>query len=155
MMDPIKIINQKEKEKIIKKLNDQFGIVQIKETLIKIGEENIFLYAGNFKEFEIQNFEKIIGVEKIGIYFGKIKEEKIILSMEAIQILKDQISKNILEINEQQVKEFMKGNELLISSKNKGYSVIKYKEDFLGLGKASEEKISSLIPKSRRLKNNR
>jgi NOL1/NOP2/fmu family ribosome biogenesis protein len=34
----------------------------------------------------------------------------------------------------------------------KGIVAIRYKEDFLGCGKASESKISNFIPKSRRLK---
>ena len=46
----------------------------------------------------------------------------------------------------------MKGNELNIKSNLKGFVVIRYKDDFLGCGKASAEKITNFVPKERRLK---
>ena len=46
----------------------------------------------------------------------------------------------------------MKGNELEIQTGKKGFLIIKYKNDFLGCGKASEPKITNFIPKNRRLK---
>ena len=46
----------------------------------------------------------------------------------------------------------MKGSELNLKSGMKGFVIIKYKNEFLGTGKASEEKISNFIPKNRRLK---
>jgi len=46
----------------------------------------------------------------------------------------------------------MKGNELEIKTGKKGFLIMKYKNNFLGCGKASELKIGNFIPKSRRLK---
>jgi len=46
----------------------------------------------------------------------------------------------------------MQGSELQITTGKKGYIIIKYKNDFLGTGKASENKITNFIPKNRRLK---
>ena len=45
------------------------------------------------------------------------------------------------------------GQELNIKSGKKDFLVMKYEDNFLGCGKASEEKISNFIPKMRRLKN--
>ena len=61
--------------------------------------------------------------------------------------------KNIFELNKEQAEEWMKGRELGIKTGKRGFLVMKYKDDFLGTGKASEEKIGNFIPKSRRLKN--
>ena len=47
----------------------------------------------------------------------------------------------------------MMGRELLIKTGKRGFLIMKYNDDFLGTGKASEEKIGNFIPKSRRLKN--
>jgi len=46
----------------------------------------------------------------------------------------------------------MKGQELNLKSGKKGFVIMKYNDDFLGSGKASEEKIGNFIPKTRRLK---
>jgi len=49
----------------------------------------------------------------------------------------------------------MKGQDLQIKTGKRGFFVMKYKDDFLGCGKASQEKIGNFIPKSRRLKKGR
>ena len=46
----------------------------------------------------------------------------------------------------------MSGSEILIKTNLKGFVIIKHKKDFLGSGKASENKIGNFIPKERRLK---
>ena len=74
------------------------------------------------------------------------------LSIDGIHLLQDQITKNMFELNEEQMLEWMHGSELQIKSGEKGFLIMKYKEDFLGTGKASEEKISNFIPKNRRLR---
>ena len=47
----------------------------------------------------------------------------------------------------------MQGEELLIQTNLRGFVAIKYQDDFLGCGDASENKITNYIPKTRRLKN--
>ena len=153
-MNPIKILNKKEKQEIENKLNKQFGIKEISEKIIMKGKEKLFLFSGSFTNEEIKKLEELVVIEKIGVYFAKIDErtEDIRLSIEGSQILKNQIKKNVFEISEELVEQWMKGQELNIKTGKKGFIVIKYKNDFLGTGKASEEKISNFIPKIRRLK---
>lgn len=148
-----KILNQNEKKEIENKLKEQFGIKEIQGMLVKRGEERIFIYQGNFNEKEIRKIEDIrIPIERLGIYFAKIINNELRLSIEGVHILKDQITKNIFELNEQQAEEWMMGQDLEIKTGKKGFLIIKYKEDFLGCGKASELKIGNFVPKSRRLK---
>jgi len=150
----LKVLNKKEKREIETKLKSQFGIKKIPGLLIKTGKEKLFLFSGNFGNEDIKKFEKQIFIEKIGIYFAKfIPGENVIkLSIEGTQILKSQIKKNILEINEKQAEQWMKGQDLQIQIRKKGFLIIKHGNDFLGCGKVSEKKIGNFIPKSRRLK---
>ena len=125
--------------------------------LIKLGGERIFLFQGDFNEKEIKNLGGLTQIERIGVYFAKIIKDKsgkkyIRLSIEASQILKNQITKNIFELNKEQAEKWMMGQELYIKTGKRDFLIMKYKEDFLGTGKASEEKIGNFIPKSRRLK---
>jgi len=153
-MSYIKIMNKHEKEEITNKLNKQFGIKEIKGMIIKIGAEKLFLYQGDLTEKQIKELEKIIPVERTGIYFAKIvpKENKIRLSIEGTQLLKDQLSKNIFELDQARAVEWMSGKELNIATGQNDFLIIKYKDNFLGTGKATAEKISNYIPKNRRLK---
>ena len=148
----IHILDNKETQKILEKLNKQFGISKIPGFLIKIGQERIFLYQGNINEKEILNLAETIPVERIGIYFAKVQGDEIRLSIEGAQILKDSITKNVFELDEKQTEEWMMGKELNVSSGKKGFIIMKHKNDFLGTGKASELKITNFIPKNRRLK---
>lgn len=151
-MNPLKILNKNEKAEITNKLNKQFGIMKIPGEIVKRGAERLFLFNGNFNWKQIKKLERTVPVERIGVYFAKIVRNEIRLSIEGTQILKNQIKKNVFELNKEQVEQWMKGQELNIQTGKKGFLVMKYKNDFLGCGKASEKKISNFIPKSRRLR---
>jgi len=150
---PFKILSKKEKAVIEKKLNNQFGIEKVEGILLRRGVERIFLFQGSFNEKDIKNLELNIPTERVGVYFAKIIGNKIRLSIEGIHALKDQINKNIFELDERQAKQWMSGEELLIETGKRDFLIMKYKDDFLGCGKASEKKIGNYVPKSRRLKN--
>jgi len=151
-MTYLKILNQSEKHEIKKKLEEQFEIENIPYILIMRGEERLFLFSGNLNENDIKKMEEIVPIEKIGIYFAKIIKCDLKLSIEGTQIFKNHIKKNIFELNSEQAEEWMMGRDLNIKTGKKGFLVMKYEDDFLGCGKASEEKIGNFIPKNRRLK---
>jgi len=48
--------------------------------------------------------------------------------------------------------EWMYGSELLINTGYRQFIILRYNGNLLGCGKASEQKVSNFIPKSRRLK---
>src|SRR3989344_4833623 len=116
----IHILSQHETQEILSKLKEQFGIKEIENTMY---------------------------IERLGVYFAKEQEDGIRLSIEGAQILQSQITKNIYELDDTQLEPWMKGNELNVSLGKKCFVIIKYKDDFLGTGKASENKITNFIPK--------
>ena len=148
----IHIFNKHETHEMLKKLNEQFGINEIPGSIVMKGSERMFFYTGSFGKDEIEAIETKIFIERIGIYLGKIEEGGIRLSIEGTQILGSQITKNFFEISEEQAEQWMKGHELNVKTGLRGFVVIKCKSDFLGTGKASEEKIGNFIPKNRRLR---
>lgn len=152
-MNPLKILTKLEKKQIQDKLKKQFGITEIPGILLQSGTERIFLYQGSLTEKQIKSLEESrINIERIGIYFAKEQGSEIRLSTDGIHILRDQITKNILELNKEQLNEWMHGQELNIKTDSRGFIIIKHKEDYIGCGKASENKITNFMPKSRRLK---
>lgn len=152
MMPQIKILTQREKKEIEKALNENFGIEKIPGALIKKGEEKIFLFQGDLTSQEVREIEDITPIEVIGVYFAKEQEGEVRLSIEGTYLMKDQISKNIFDMTDQQEEDWIRGRELNIQTGKRGYLAMRYKGDFLGCGKASAEKISNFVPKTRRLK---
>ncbi|MFB6246490.1 MAG: hypothetical protein ABEI74_02795 [Candidatus Pacearchaeota archaeon] len=153
-MKSIHPFTKKEAEEFLNKLNSQFGIEEIPGRLVKKGGERIFLYQGDYSDKEIQTIEGIAEIERLGAYIGKIFNPtgEARLSIEGTQIFKDQINKNIIEIDSYQAQAWMEGDELQIKPDITGIVVIKFCKDMLGCGKASAEKVTNYIPKVRRLK---
>ena len=153
-MIPLKFFNKSEKEKLLEQLEEQFGITEIPWNIAHLGKERIVLFSGNLSENEIFQIDDIARIEGVGIYFAKIDEKTgdIRLSIEGTQLLKEQITKNIFELNAEQAEQWMLGQELNIATGKRGFLIMKFGEDFLGTGKASENKIGNFVPKSRRLK---
>jgi NOL1/NOP2/fmu family ribosome biogenesis protein len=151
---PLKILNKQEKEIVVKKLNEQFGVLKVPDNLLMFGEEKIFLFTGDLKILEkLQKLEnRKINLAGIGCYIAKEQQGNIRLSIEGTHLFKNQITKNIFELNKEQKEKWMHGNQLDIETGKKGFLIMKYEKDFLGTGKASEDKIGNFIPKSRRLK---
>ncbi len=153
-MIPIKFFNEIEKKDFLKKLNEQFGIEEFPNNIKigKLGKERIILFSGEITEKEILKIGEYSRIEGIGMYFAKEQEDGIRLSIEGSQFIKDKVKKNIFEMNEKQAEEWMYGHEIQDNIKEKGFFIMKFKDDFLGTGKASENRITNFIPKRRRLK---
>jgi NOL1/NOP2/fmu family ribosome biogenesis protein len=151
-IEPMKLIEGKEKKEILEILKKNFGVTKIPGKLFQRGKERIFIYSGNFEKEDIEKLSKATFIERIGVYFAKKIDDEIRLSIEGTQILKNEIKKNLIELTQEEMLTWMMGHELLKKTGKKGFVIMKYKENMLGTGKASEEKITNFIPKSRRLK---
>ena len=151
-MEYIKILSEQEKRKIENQLHAQFGIKELPGKIVMRGEERLFFFTGEIDEDGIRKLEQSAPIEKVGVYFAKLINEEIKLTIEGTQLLKEQITKGIFQINDSQAEEWMMGRELNLKSGLRGFVVMKNNDDYLGCGKASQEKITNFIPKSRRLK---
>ncbi|MDP3987037.1 MAG: hypothetical protein Q8P81_02310 [Nanoarchaeota archaeon] len=149
---PIKILSESEKGKIVSELNEQFGIGEIDGTIIMKGREKMFLFSGSLGGRTIKKLEESVVIERVGVYFAKIVDDKIKLSIEGVNLLKNQISKNIFDLDESSTDDWIRGRDLNIKTGLRGFLVMRHGSDFLGTGKASENKIGNFIPKSRRVK---
>lgn len=151
-MIPIKFFNEKEKEKILKQLDEQFGIKNLPFKVARLGKERIIIFSGDISDRDILNLDEIAHIEGIGLYFAKEQPDGMRLSIEGSQLMKEQITKNIFELNEKQAEQWMSGQELNIKTGNHGFFIMKLNNDFLGTGKFSGEKVTNFIPKNRRLR---
>jgi len=149
----IHFIKSREKKRITQYLQNQFGITDLPYLLIESGKERIRAFSGHLSKEEILQLNKLTNIELIGIYFIKKESQKEMrLTLDATHLLKDQITKNIIELTELQMSDWLRGHDLNVQHKN-GSFIIKYPPYFLGYGKSIKNKILNFIPKNRRLKN--
>ena len=141
-----------DKKKILEKLEKQFGIKKIPQLIILFGQEKLRIYSGNLLKEELYNLNNEIRIENIGLYFAKHENDDIRLTLDGVQIFKDQITKNILELTDEQALQWFKGNDLEIQT-DYAWKILKHKNEFIGCGKSTGEKITNFMPKERRIKN--
>ena len=148
----MKPLTSTDKKRIITQLNKQFGITDLPYLIIQFGKEKLRLYTGNLSKEELYHLDNEIRIENIGLYFAKWEEENDIrLTIDGVQLLKNQITKNILELNDNQADQWLKGNDLDIKEE-RGWKILKHNNEFLGCGKSTGEKITNFMPKERRIR---
>ena len=153
MTNKINFLKASERKRLISELNELFGIEDLPRILVGTGKGKIRGFTGNMTKQEMREISGIANIEIIGTYLVKRDERLgLRLSLDATQILKDQIKENIVSLDEEQTLSWFKGNNVEISEE-KGMHVIKSKKgDFLGCGFSDSKKIVNYVPKERRIR---
>jgi NOL1/NOP2/fmu family ribosome biogenesis protein len=148
-----------DKEKLIKNL-DYYGIKKLNYLLTKSGKEKIRGYTGSLTTDEIVKINNEIGIELLGLYLFHDYHGDLRLSFDAISALKDQITKNIIELDNKQAEEFLKGNDIALTKDEQekfkdeslGFKIMKNNNEFIGTGKLTKDRVVNYMPKERRLR---
>ena len=147
----MKIIRSTPKKKILEQLNEQFGITKLPYLLLRFGKEKIRAYSGNLSVEELNKLDSELRIENMGLYFIKEQIDGIRLTFDGVQLFKDQITKNILELDDKQAEEWLKGQDLDIQS-DSTFKILKNNNELIGCGKSTGERITNFVPKERRIK---
>ncbi|MBI2507981.1 hypothetical protein HYV89_03435 [Candidatus Woesearchaeota archaeon] len=144
----LKKISSKEKKELLKQLQEQFNFSgKLDYNFFVNQDKKIFIFN---KNLDI-DFSKI-RVNSLGLYFANTENE-LRLSIEGSQLIGPHSRKNIFEIEDKQLQEWMHGRDIETENEFEGFVLIKNKDDFYGTGKYKDGKILNFIPKERRLKN--
>lgn len=146
-----KFIKSNEKRDILKELNENFGITELPYLFVESGKEKIRAFSGSLSKEEIIEISKLAKIEGVGIYFLKKEITGLRPSFEAMQLLKSQITKKILDIDDKQFELWIRGHDLDIQAPE-GVYVMRFNNDLLGCGKSNGKKIFNYVPKERRIK---
>ena len=99
---------------------------------------------GEFRDIRFNN---------VGLYFARILNTEIRLSIEGSQIIGKYATKNIISLNNDEIKRWVGGFDVDTIEMLNGFALIKYKDDFFGSGKVKDGRIINFIPKERRIYN--
>lgn len=147
----MKPLTSSDKKKILAQLEKQFGINELPYLIIQFGKEKLRVYSGNLSKEELIILDKNLRIENIGLYFAKQENNGIRLTLDGVQLLKNQITKNIIELDNQQAEQWLRGNDLDIKT-HRDWVILKSGDELIGCGKSTGEKISNFMPKERRIK---
>lgn len=145
----LKILNSKEIKEILSLINQQWDYNEKPNYAFLRNEKNKIFIAN--KEIFNLDFSKL-RINSLGLEFATIeKSGEIRLSIEGSQIIGKKAKKNIAELDEKEIKQWLKGEDVEKQLDAKGFQIIKYKNYFCGTGKYKENKILNFVPKERRL----
>ena len=151
------MIKALDKKEIDKKLEKIYGIKLPRGQIIQQSKEKLRIFTGDVSEKELNFLSSIVNVEVIGLYFAFQKENDFRISFESLFLAQD-VKKNVIELNESQFKEWISGQIIEISEKqktglglNEDYVFLKYQENIVGCGKIAENRVLNFVPKERRL----
>jgi len=91
-----------------------------------------------------------LNAEGIGLYIGRLTDEGFRPSIEGAQLLRPK--KNVIELSEEQLKEWLMGYNIEIETDFNGYCGLSYKSEIVGPGKIANKKLWNYVPKERRIK---
>ena len=149
-MKQLRILNTRDAHEIIEKLEKQYGC--------SLTFDFAFLMDSNDKIFVVDrdaaqiDFEKL-RINSVGLYFGEVtKNGEIRLTMEGSQIVGRFAQKNIVDLDEEQVRKYFLGEEIAVDANAAGFVLLRFKGDFFGAAKYKEGKILNYLPKYHRTK---
>ncbi len=163
----IQIMDRAKKKKFIAGLSN-LGMKKIPELLIKDINKKLYAYSGDLSTEQIMEIWRLLPIEKVGLYVGNdiinrngVHEFRI--SIDGMHLWKEQLSERIIQLTEEQEKDWFKGKNIELDEKqvgNIGNGSVNVKSfsgnDFVGMGKigSSDSGITlfSFLPKERQRK---
>ena len=149
-MKQLRILNTRDAHEIIEKLEKQYDC--------ELSFDFAFLMDSNEKIFVVDrdaaqiDFAKL-RLNSVGLYFGEVtKNGEIRLTMEGSQIVGRFAQKNIVDLDERQVRKYFLGEEISGSFDVSGFVLLRFRGDFFGAAKYKEGKILNYLPKYHRTK---
>ena len=161
-----KVLNSKEVRIVVELVKQQWGaeLSDIHDScgFLEGSDGDIFMISRDIEKLDLENLR----VDSLGLYFGQLRNDELRLSIEGSQMVGKTATRNIVEIDDAEFKDWIRGNDLEKSpgdcSGNKGtaaplstlasgYVIIRHGSDFIGCGRRKEGKILNFVPKARRV----
>lgn len=174
-MKNLTILNSKQLKQIKQLLKDQFNAVfdfSKYATLISPKNKIYIANKGIFTDKDL-NLNKL-RINSIGMYFAHLKNNELRLSIEGSQLIGPIAKKNIVELTEKELEQWIQGYDLDKPTKtnppathpcqdkqkdqsinkpnNNSFIIVKHNNDYIGCGKVKDNKILNYVPKTRRIR---
>jgi NOL1/NOP2/fmu family ribosome biogenesis protein len=141
----MKILNGSERKLLQELLYQQHGVREAFEEFILIMGGDGKVRAATLETIEVAR--KLRKVLQMGLYIAKYRRNKneVFLSIEGSQLLNDKISKNIVELSEEECREWMRGAPIPLSINTDSRHIVG-KIDKIYLGSARVSRDGKLYP---------
>ncbi|MEK6908886.1 MAG: hypothetical protein AABX23_02440 [Nanoarchaeota archaeon] len=147
----VEFYNTKQRKELLVKLNEKFGVTEIPKILFETGREKIRGFSGDLTIDELYTLDRLTNIEFLGLYLFKHELGYLRLGFDGALLLKDQIVKGFVSIDEKQLEKWMTGHNLDVSVE-RGIYVIKHEDDAFGCAISNGKHLINFVPKERRIR---
>ncbi|MFW6014050.1 MAG: hypothetical protein ACOCZ6_03080 [Nanoarchaeota archaeon] len=151
-MENLNALNNKKVKKLTHELNEQFGFSgSLKDYAVFVRKKDSSIKVIT-KDVE-KIMDKRLNIDSLGLRIGKEITDGILLTIEGTQLIGQECNKNIIELNEEECRLWLRGFDLQKDGLNGQFAILKNKNnDFLGSAKVKKGLIINNISKTRRIK---
>ncbi|MBW2971853.1 hypothetical protein KY359_02345, partial [Candidatus Woesearchaeota archaeon] len=111
-------------------------------------KDRLYLADKDMEKVDFRNLR----VDKIGLYVATVNDKGVRLSIEGSQILGPYAEKNVVDINDDDLAAWLRGEDLARKPEGcEGFIILRNMDDFVGCGKVTEKGILNFVPKTRRI----
>jgi len=149
MKKSLKILSSKDKKLLLALIKKQWG-ADFKQDFVFFKNEKQKIYAvhRDIAKIDLSGAR----INTVGMYFGEQKKGELRLSIEGSQLIGPIAKKNIIKLDNKEVLDWLRGEDLQKDGDWSGFIIIKHTDDFMGTGKYTQDKrILNFVPKARRL----
>ncbi|MFP4117675.1 MAG: methyltransferase RsmF C-terminal domain-like protein [Candidatus Woesearchaeota archaeon] len=148
-----KILNSKDKKHLFQMMREQWGTeTEVLRDLVFIRKPSGKIFICN-KDAAMMEQDMKVRIYSLGNYFGKEEKDSLRVSIEGSQLIGRHSDKNVLELDDAKIKEWIKGEDVDVPDDHDGFCLVKQGKDFFGCGNEKRGKLLNHIPKARRIKN--
>jgi NOL1/NOP2/fmu family ribosome biogenesis protein len=149
----MRILNRREAEVFEAKIEMLYGAKEsLREFTVLLSGKDEKIWIANKDLFQIP-IEKL-RVNSVGLYFGRVDNGKLRLSVEGAGIIGPKADKNVVELDETHLWDFLRGFDIELKEnipETKDYVLVKHKNDWLGIAKMEGNVLKNAMPKSRKI----
>ncbi|MEK6836479.1 MAG: hypothetical protein AABX94_02320, partial [Nanoarchaeota archaeon] len=147
----VEFYNSKQRKELLERLNKQFGVTSVPKILFETGKERIRGFSGDLTIDELYALEGLANIEFIGLYLFKQDMEFIRLGFDGALFFKEQFSKNVVNLTDEQVDGWMNGHNLDVVLE-KGMYIVRHGSDVFGCGFSDGKGLINFVPRERRIR---
>lgn len=142
-------LGKKEIKKILEQLEKQCGFTEELDFLFFQNNRNrIFLVNREFAQLDTTKLR----VNSLGLYFCEIMNNgEVRLGIEGSQIVGPFASRNVMDVSEEQARQWLYGQDVEIVSDASGFVILRFGNYYLGCGRYKDGVISNHVAKNRRI----
>ena len=133
---------------VLKLIKDQWGAeIDFPWAWYQSSKNDVFVVSKDITKVDLRS----VRINSVGLYLGEIKHGELRLSIEGSQLIGPKATKNVVELDEKELRKWLRGDDLEKPANAEGFVILKSGNDFLGTGKIKEGRILNFVPKARRL----